>query len=331
MEGKRMSLSVGSTTAAEATKIPRTVRAYCPNRCTAITRTVEVASLGSEEPWRVVECQGCGLMFTDPRPPASDWHLYYPDDYGPYQVKTRVRLGKRIARGVEAWVARVVGTGPLRSLAKLWLDPTILPPAGERRMVDIGCGAAGYMARLRDAGWDVIGLEPSQRAAERAREHYGVTIVEDSFPTVKLTKGSFDLVTAHQVLEHLEDPRAALAAMRELLRPQGRVLITVPNAGSWSSRFFASAWLGWDLPRHLTHFTPASLAALAEGVGLKVQVMRTLPQGGWMRQSAERSRAAGLPRNRRWFMERNLSDSWSRILFRMGRGDNLLLIAQRVS
>jgi SAM-dependent methyltransferase len=196
-------------------------------------------------------------------------------------------------------------------------------------MLDIGCGSGDYLARMRNAGWDVLGLEPSRSAAKRAEDRFGVPIICDSFPSAKLQRASFDLVTAHQVLEHLESPLDALIAMRDLLDSNGKILLTVPNAGSWSARFFGPAWLSWDLPRHLTHFTRQSLTEMAAMAGLEPTVARTLPQGGWIRESAARAKNCDLPPSRSWFVSRQLSGAAARVSAWTGQGDNLLLIARR--
>ena len=174
-------------------------------RSVPIARAVVRLSLESSPTrptaWRcrgVVECQHCQLMFTDPRPPADAWHLYYPSDYHPYQIKPVVGWRKRIGRAIESGVARLGTKTLFRHISPMLLDPTILSPEGTGRMVDIGCGAADYMIRLRDAGWNVVGLEPSPHAAERARQTYGVTVLEGMFPSNKLAAESFDLVTVNR-------------------------------------------------------------------------------------------------------------------------------------
>lgn len=308
----------------------RTTRGYCPRGCTAVTRIVPHASEGLKEPWHVVQCQRCQLMFTDPKPPADDWERYYPSNYYPYQVKAPFGWRKRLGRSFEAGIAKLGTRHGWNRLASMFLDPTIVPPFGNRKMVDIGCGAADYMIRLRDAGWDVLGLEPSPHAAERARSTYGVKVVEDMFPSKKLPSGSFDLVTAQQVLEHLENPLDAIENMRNLLRPKGWLLLTVPNAASWSSRFFGAAWIGWDLPRHLTHFTPNSLSEMARECGFRVRRVHSIRQGGWIRTSASQANEVGLPRSRRWFTSRQISNGMVSLARLADRSDSLFLLAERV-
>ena len=60
-------------------------------------------------------------------------------------------------------------------------------------------------------------------------------------------------------LEHVHEPRLAVRAAREVLRPGGLLVVYVPNLGSWSFRTFGEHWFALDLPRHLTHFTPETL------------------------------------------------------------------------
>ena len=72
------------------------------------------------------------------------------------------------------------------------------------------------------------------------------------------------------VMEHLYDPRAYLAAARELLAPDGRLVVQVPNAASWQARLLGRAWNGADIPRHLTDFRGRDLEKMMEGAGFEV-------------------------------------------------------------
>ena len=92
--------------------------------------------------------------------------------------------------------------------------------------------------------------------------------------------GSFDLVTAFHVLEHLPDPLGVLRRMLGWLAPGGSAVIEVPNVAGAGARLFGRYWSGLDMPRHLVHFTPATLTALAERAGGRVVAMthRTKPR-----------------------------------------------------
>jgi 2-polyprenyl-3-methyl-5-hydroxy-6-metoxy-1,4-benzoquinol methylase len=77
-------------------------------------------------------------------------------------------------------------------------------------------------------------------------------------------------VTAFHVLEHVPDPVAAARRMLDWLAPGGLLIVEVPNAGGLGARLFGGAWAGLELPRHLSHFTPATLEAVIAKAGGEV-------------------------------------------------------------
>jgi SAM-dependent methyltransferase len=87
------------------------------------------------------------------------------------------------------------------------------------RVLDLGCGTGYGTRELADAGVRVIGVDRVPPVAASRGAGAGFVVAS----------ASFDLVVSFQVIEHLEDPRAYLNAMRELVRAQGEVLITTPN------------------------------------------------------------------------------------------------------
>ena len=145
-----------------------------------------------------------------------------------------------------------------------WLGE--LPARGDLRVLEVGCATGKIALALAAArGWQVAGIEPAPAAAERARaaglETHTGTLDDYAGPA------GFDAVLFVHVLEHLPDPLAALARARELLAPGGRLVVALPNAEAFERRLFAGAWDGWDLPRHVHHFGPASLCALLARAG----------------------------------------------------------------
>jgi SAM-dependent methyltransferase len=106
--------------------------------------------------------------------------------------------------------------------------------------------------------------------AQFARENFGLTVyVEPQNPIPQSSK--FDLVVMFQVLEHLEWPVEELQKVAALLNDGGAVIVGVPNFSSWQSRFGKSSWLHLDVPRHLLHFSPHSLASVAQKAGLELR------------------------------------------------------------
>ncbi len=156
---------------------------------------------------------------------------------------------------------------PFLAARMMGLRARKLPPCRPgARLLDIGCGRGDFLLACRQRGWTVTGVEQSQSPAMAAAVASGIDVYGpeelDRLPT-----GGFDVVTLWHVLEHLADPRATLATVRRLLRPNGAVLIEVPNFGSWQARLGGPVWFHLDVPRHLYQFDQASLHDLLRRCG----------------------------------------------------------------
>lgn len=324
---------------------PRTLRARCPQCFSRRGEAVErFAPLASTQPWCIVRCADCGQMYTNPRPPYDDWEQYYPEDYPAHQLhkkpvrwhsglrRFRDRCLLQLYRGY--WMDRPLSRRG-RWLALLlapaltpFLDPYILPRHGEGHLLDFGCGNGRYLARMQALGWDVVGIDRSARVAEQARRHFGVPVIVGTVPTAELPARRFDLITAWEVLEHTDRPRQTLAGLRPLLCRGGRLVLTVPNQDGWGARLFGPAWAGLDLPRHLHHFTPASLSAMLRAEGFRVVTLTTLSHSGWLRHSARRAAALGLRRPCRLFASKTLSRLLSHLAVRRGAAESIYVVAE---
>jgi len=130
-------------------------------------------------------------------------------------------------------------------------------------VLDLGCRTGG-LTRYYAEGNEVVGVDVDREALERARERLGIETrwadVEEELP---FADGSFDVVVAGELLEHLADPGAAVAHVRRVLRPGGRFVGSVPNAFRLKNRLrFAAGRPPEDDPTHLQLYSPARLRAL---------------------------------------------------------------------
>lgn len=139
-------------------------------------------------------------------------------------------------------------------------------PGGVRglRVLEIGCGSGYLLARLKEMGADVVGIEPGDQGREGAAT-YGVPIVHAPFTGPDQFPGrTFDLILHHCVLEHVPDPLAFLRAQRGMLAPAGRVIVGVPD----EEPYIRAGDVSTLSHEHWSFFTRSSLTATLVGAGL---------------------------------------------------------------
>lgn len=247
-------------------------------------------------------CARCGFVWLSPRPGREELPAFYPSDYYAYQVSEAVLGNAGVGRGVRDTIRRLIlsetfgythlglrtwwaslvgrvlgGIPPLRQRAAFgWeeLCPYYVPNG---RLLDVGCGAGTYLARMRELGWDVYGVDLSQDAARVAKERYGIPVEVGMLPEVRFPEGMFAVVTMSHVIEHVPDPLAHLAECWRILAPGGQLIIRTPNMVSFASRIFGKNWMALDPPRHLVLFTPSTLRACVQRTGFRVIRERSHP------------------------------------------------------
>lgn len=136
--------------------------------------------------------------------------------------------------------------------------------------MDIGCGAGFFIACLRRYGWDVKGIDIYEWATEFARKKLKLNvftgIVEDNQFNEK-----YNIITMYHILEHLPNPIRSLKKVSEIIADVGVLIIKGPNLASFDRLWHGKNWRGYDLPRHLYHFTLQSYRMTLEKAGFSVQ------------------------------------------------------------
>lgn len=324
----------------------------CPLCGAAEAATLQSVPEGDRfPPLRLQQCRRCTLGYLNPRPVREDLGRLYAQDYEAYQpvAEKKASWRRRLSAYLERWVCRVrLGYPPPATsrLARLtawllspWFFPSreallAVPFTGQGRLLDYGCGSGWYLARMRARGWRVVGVDLSPYAAAAAREHYGLEVYVGTLPHPCVPPASFDLVTMGQVLEHVPDPHEIIAAVAAVLRPGGRLALSVPNLASWGRRAFGPYWWPLQLPLHLLHFTPAALRQLMDQHGLAVREVRMLRMSNWMQRSFAQGEGDGWRRHSpplpRWLGRRRLTakllTAWTVL---SGQADGLYLLAEK--
>lgn len=262
---------------------------------TSCTPILEAPDRFSGLQFLIVHCTKCGLSFTNPRPDADSIVQFYPEEYRGHQPRPADR-----------------------KLDAIGAQLALRTPA---RLLDFGCGAGDFLEQMRQRGWIVTGLDSSESAVRRARAR-GLAAHIGTLPHPLWADASFEAITMRQSLEHAHAPLEVLRAAYQLLTPGGRLFVTTPNFESLAAHWFGTHWYGLDLPRHLTHFTPATLRMMLRRAGFDRVEVRQETHRSWIRHSAE---ANG---TRSWFLQSRLGSrlaaQWAAW---MGRAEGIFAIA----
>jgi 2-polyprenyl-3-methyl-5-hydroxy-6-metoxy-1,4-benzoquinol methylase len=213
--------------------------------------------------YSVVKCRTCGLLRTSPRPTAETIGFYYPDNYGPY-------LGTRVE---EPSTSRVSGIKDiLRPLVKRIFDSRAdaLPSVPPGRLLEVGCASGSFLHQMATRGWQVQGIEFSGKAARAARQ-LGYKVHTGSLENAPAPAEPIDLIVGWMVLEHLHDPIGCLRKLNKWASPGAWLALSVPNAGSLEFQIFKNKWYALQLPTHLHHFTPQTMAKVLEAGGWRLE------------------------------------------------------------
>ena len=135
--------------------------------------------------------------------------------------------------------------------------------------LDVGAGSGTLTQALRRNGRPSISLDFSSTAT-RITVREGLPTVRAYAPAMPFVARSFSAVVMLHILEHVENPVECLSAVRQLLRPGGRLFVQVPNASSWQFLLFGRHWSALDIPRHLVHFRSDDLEDLLSACGFHV-------------------------------------------------------------
>jgi SAM-dependent methyltransferase len=208
---------------------------------------------GRQEKYKLLRCPGCSLVWLSHPPKPEEMDLHYTDAYH-----------KLISAAGDDATFR-------------WKDrkAALIQYKQSGALLDLGCSSGSFLEFMRSKSWKLHGIEMSAEGARTAAERSEAQVFVGNILDAPFTGESFDAITCFDVLEHLYEPRGVMARVGEWLKPGGIFYVLVPNIDSAEARVFGSYWHGLELPRHLFHYSPASLKFLAESAGLKEVSLET--------------------------------------------------------
>lgn len=213
----------------------------------------------SNESFEVWYCDDCTLQFTQHVPDAQNIGAYYKSTAYISHSDTKKGLVNRLYHLVRSYT--------LRTKRKLIQKVTGLDKGA---LLDVGAGTGAFLNTMVKAGWEVTGLEPDETARKNALNKYSLPL-QPAESLFQLNEGQFDVITMWHVLEHVHELHKYLDKFHSILKPNGKLLIAVPNYTSNDADIYKEHWAAYDVPRHLYHFSPKSIQLLAKAKGFIVK------------------------------------------------------------
>ena len=270
--------------------------------------------------YAIGRCRRCGLIYANPRAPEASILGRYSSDY--FWKEYLPSLG--VVDGAFDLTLFDARHAPLLQM--------IAADAPGRRLIEVGCGAGFFLKAAERAGWRVEGIELSAEASRFAVERLELPIRRERAEEAPIEPASFDAAVMFDVIEHLFDPRAVLAAIARALAPGGALVISTPNIDSASRYLLGTDWAVLSPLEHVYYFSEDSLRRLLEATGFS-DVRFVREHVTWGPQETINFRYTHAPDGLRarlteWIVRAG-GTRLARRLQRAGRQDALLCFARR--
>lgn len=210
----------------------------------------------SGEAFEIAKCGNCGFRFTNPRPLTEELGKYYQSaDYISHSDTSK---------GIFAGVYQKVRKYTLGRKFNL-----VNQFQSKGKILDIGCATGQFLHHMAKHGWETVGIEPDEKTRERAISEFNLQVFpEEELDLLK--ESTFNIITMWHVLEHVSDLNGRIGQIKKLLMSGGTFIAAVPNCDAYDAEKYAELWAGYDLPRHLYHFTKNDMNLLMDKFGFTI-------------------------------------------------------------
>jgi 2-polyprenyl-3-methyl-5-hydroxy-6-metoxy-1,4-benzoquinol methylase len=215
------------------------------------------------EDFQIIQCANCTLEYTDPAPSKEAIAPYY--NFPSYISHTDTK------EGLVNKMYHKVRNHTLTQKTN-WVQSLFTGHKGH--LLEVGAGTGAFANSMSKKGWKVTALEPDAASRQKALENYDINLLPIE-ELSHLEPAKYEVITLWHVLEHVHDLNAYMKTFHSLLKPNGRLIIAVPNYTSYDAGFYKNYWAAYDVPRHLYHFSPLSMHYLAKKH--KMSIVQKLP------------------------------------------------------
>ncbi len=196
------------------------------------------------------QCTTCEFVITNPRPDQNSIGQYYQSD----KYISHTGSGKNLVDRIYLLARNYTLYSKYKLIKRYKALGSIL---------DYGCGTGAFLRYMQQHNWQIAGVEPSEAAGKIASKATKTEIHRD----LQRVTNKFDVVTLWHVLEHVHSLNEKLIEIKDHLERDGIVIVAVPNCKSLDAKKYGAFWAGYDVPRHLWHFSISNMKILLANNG----------------------------------------------------------------
>jgi len=215
----------------------------------------------TKEEFELIENLEFGMLVTSPQPATFELAKYYETEEYISHTDTKRNLFEKVYHLVRKYAIK-------NKVALLNKEQT------KGSLLDVGCGTGDFLNAAKNNGWKVTGIEPNEKARVIANTKTDNKVF-DTLKLESLPTESFDVISLWHVFEHLPELENHIQVFKKLLKPNGSLIIAVPNHKSFDAKYYKEFWAAYDVPRHLWHFSQNSIKRLFDK--FQMNVIKTLP------------------------------------------------------
>lgn len=218
----------------------------------------------TQEKFELYHSEMYDMLITHPKPSNDELGKYY--DHSDYISHTDAN------KSVFDKLYQLAKKNAISS--KVTLLNSLRPES--KSVLDIGTGTAEFLIAMKKNGWSVTGVEPNIKARSIATKKFKSTqnqecIIFESLKELQQESPiKFDVITLWHVLEHVPDVQSYIVQLRLMLKPNGTIIIAVPNFKSYDATYYGNYWAAYDVPRHLWHFSKNAIKLLFKNEQMEV-------------------------------------------------------------
>lgn len=208
----------------------------------------------SNEHFELLMDEELQLLKTYPQPELQNLGRYYESEDYISHTDSKRSLFEKIYHWVKSYSLK----------KKVGLINSLHSQKGS--LLDIGAGTGDFLVTAKAQNWQVVGIEPNESAKKLAVSK-GIPFKNN---IESIDNQLFDVITMWHVMEHVPDVEHQIKELKRLLKPDGTIIIAVPNYKSYDAEYYKEFWAAYDVPRHLWHFSKMSVQKLVEKENMKL-------------------------------------------------------------